>query len=97
MLLGLAPGTKGDTASCRGFLRDLRNRNLCDRLLVCSDGAPGLMRALEVALPRSLRQRCLARKMRNLEARVPLARWPEVKSAAWSAYAAASRSSPTLA
>jgi len=90
VLFGLAPGTKEDTASCRDFLRDLKNRNLCDPLLACSDGAPGLMRALEEAFPRSLRQRCLAHKMRNLEAKVPLEKWPEVKSAAWSAYTAAS-------
>jgi len=90
VLLGLAPGTKEDTASTRDFLRDLKNRNLCDPLLVSSDGAPGLMRALEEAFPRSLRQRCLAHKMRNLEAKVPLERWPEVNSAAWSAYTAAS-------
>jgi len=90
VLLGLAPGTKEDTASCRDLLRDLKNRNLCDPLLACSDGAPGLMRALEEAFPRSLRQRCLAHKMRNLEAKVPLEKWPEVKSAAWSAYTAAS-------
>ncbi|MCC7040333.1 MAG: IS256 family transposase [Burkholderiales bacterium] len=90
VLLGLAPGTKEDTASGRDFLRDLKNRNLCDPLLVCSDGAPGLIRALEEAFPRSLRQRCLAHKMRNLESKVPLEKWPEAKSAAWSAYTAAS-------
>ncbi len=28
--------------------------------------------------------------MRNLEAKVPAEKWPEVKSAAWSAYTAAS-------
>ena len=48
------------------------------------------MRATEEAFPRSLRQRCLAHKMRNLESKVPLEKWPEVKSAAWSAYTAAS-------
>jgi transposase-like protein len=90
VLLGLAPGTKEDTASCRDFLRDLKTRNLCDPVLVCSDGAPGMIRALEEVFPRSLRQRCLAHKMRNLEAKVPLEKWPEVKSAAWSAYTAAS-------
>ena len=47
------------------------------------------MRALEEAFPRSLRQRCLAHEMRNREAKVPLERWPEAKSAAWSAYTAA--------
>ena len=66
VLLGLAPGTKEDTASCKEFLQDLRRRGLGDPLLVTSDGAPGLVRAIEECFPRSLRQRCLAHKMRNL-------------------------------
>jgi putative transposase len=90
VLLGLAPGTKEDTASCRDFLRDLKNRNLCEPVLISTDGAPGLIRAVEECFPRSLRQRCLAHKMRNLEGKVPAERWPEVKAAAWSAYTAAS-------
>jgi putative transposase len=90
VLLGLAPGTKEDTASCRDFLRDLNNRNLREPVLISTDGAPGLMRAVEECFPRSLRQRCLAHKMRNLEAKVPVEKWPELKSAAWSAYTAAS-------
>jgi putative transposase len=39
-LLYLAPGSKGDTASCREFLQDMRRRGLPDPLLVVSDGAP---------------------------------------------------------
>lgn len=90
VLLGLAPGTKEDTASGREFLRDLKHRNLCDPILVVTDGAPGLIRPVEECFPRSLRQRCLAHKMRNLEGKVPTERWPEVKAAAWAAYTAAS-------
>jgi transposase-like protein len=33
VLLGLAPGTKEDTASCRDFLRDLKARGLVDPIL----------------------------------------------------------------
>ena len=66
VLLGLAPGTKEDTASCRDFLRDLKARNLSDPVLISTDGAPGLIRAVEEVFPKSLRQRCLAHKMRNL-------------------------------
>ena len=69
LLLGLCPGTKEDTASARGFLRDLKARNLNEPLLVVSDGAPGLIRALEEVFPKSLRQRCLAHRMRSLEGR----------------------------
>ena len=90
VLLGLAPGTKEDTASCRDFLRDLKARNLNDPLLVVTDGAPGLIRAVEEVFPKSLRQRCLAHKMRNLEAKVPGEVWREIKGAAYAAYQAGS-------
>jgi putative transposase len=90
VLLGLAPGTKEDTLSCREFLRDLKARGLLDPVLVVTDGAPGLIRAVEEVFPRSLRQRCLAHKIRNLEAKVPQERWREVKAQALAAYQAAS-------
>ena len=90
VLLGLAPGTKEDTASCRDFLRDMKARNLNDPVLVSTDGAPGLIRAVEEVFPKSLRQRCLAHKMRNLEAKVPAEMWRELKGAAYAAYQAGS-------
>lgn len=90
VLLGLAPGTKEDTASCRDFLRELKARNLNDPVLVGTDGAPGLIRAVEEVFPKSLRQRCLAHKIRNLEAKVPGEVWRELKGAAYAAYQAGS-------
>jgi putative transposase len=94
-LLGLQqPGTKEDTACCADFIRDLKARGLADPLLAATDGAPGLIRAVEECLPRSLRQRCLAHKLRNLEAKVPEERWREVKAGALAAYHA---SSPKMA
>ena len=94
VLLGLAPGTKEDTASCKEFLQDLRRRGLRDPLLVTSDGAPGLIRAIEECFPRTLRQRCLVHKMRNLKCKVPDDLWPEFKVRAEACYQAAS---PALA
>jgi transposase-like protein len=94
VLLHLAPGTKEDTASCREFFHDMRRRGLPDPLLVVSDGAPGVIRAIEECFPRSLRQRCLAHKMRNLASKVPEAIWPEFKARAQACYCAAS---PALA
>ena len=44
----------------RAFFQDLRARGLGDPLLVVSDGAPGIIRAIEECFPRSARQRCLA-------------------------------------
>jgi hypothetical protein len=90
VLLGLSPGTKEDTASARDLLRDLKARNLSDPLLVISDAAPGLIRAIEEVFPKSLRQRCLAHRMRNLQGKVPEERWREVKAQAQAAYTAAS-------
>lgn len=89
-LLHLAPGTKEDTVSCREFFHDLKRRGLNDPILGSTDGAPGLIRAFEECWPQSLRQRCLAHRMRNLEAKVPIDRWGEFKSQAWGAYTAAS-------
>lgn len=93
-LLHLAPGTKEDTASCREFFQDLRRRGLPDPLLVVSDGAPGVIRAIEECFPRSLRQRCLAHKMRNLQSKVPETIWAEFRARAQACYRAAS---PALA
>lgn len=94
VLLGLLPGTREDTVSCKEFLRDLKSRGLIDPVLVITDGAPGLIRAVEEVFPRSLRQRCLAHRIRNLAAKVPAELWPEVKGMAYAAYRA---SSPPLA
>ena len=93
-LLHLAPGTKEDTASCKEFFRDMRRRGLPDPLLVVSDGAPGIIRAIEECFPRALRQRCLAHKMRNLASKVTEDLWPEFKARAVACYQAAS---PALA
>jgi putative transposase len=94
VLLGILPGTKEDTVSCKEFLRDLKSRGLKDPVLVVTDGAPGLIRAVEEVFPRSLRQRCLAHRIRNLEGKVPAELWNEVKAQARAAYTA---SSPTTA
>ncbi len=81
VLLHLASGTKEDTASCTAFFEDLKRRGLPDPLLTVTDGAPGLIRAVETCFPRALRERCLAHRMRNLRGKVPEATWPEVASA----------------
>ncbi len=63
-------------------------------VLVITDGAPGLIAAVEQVFPASLRQRCLAHKMRNLESKVPAERWREFGPIARAVYQA---SSPALA
>jgi transposase-like protein len=97
VLLGIVPGTKEDTVSCKEFLRDLKARGLVDPVLIVTDGAPGLIRAVDEVFPRSLRQRCLAHRIRNLERRVPAELWNEVKAHARAAYTAPSPLTARLA
>ena len=94
VLLHLAPGTKEDTASCTAFFEDLKRRGLADPLLVVTDGAPGLIRAVETCFPRAQRQRCLVHRLRNLRSKAPEAQWPEIAIRARACYEAAS---PALA
>ena len=50
-LLGLMAGSKEDAETVRAFFQDLRARGLGDPLLVVSDGAPGIIRAIEECFP----------------------------------------------
>ncbi len=79
VLLGLLPGTKEDTVDLQGVPARSEVARLVDPLLAVTDGAPGLIRAVEEVFPRSLRQRCLAHRIRNLETKVPAELWHEVK------------------
>ena len=96
VLLHLAPGTKEDTASCTAFFEDLKRRGLPDPLLAVTDGAPGLIRAVETCFPRALRQRCLAHRLRNLRSKAPDSQWPEIAIRARACYEAASPALATL-
>ena len=91
VLLHLMAGSKEDAETVSAFFQDMRARGLGDPLLVVSDGAPGIIKAIETCFPRSERQRCLAHRMRNLAAKVPEDLWPEFKTRASAAYQAPSR------
>jgi transposase-like protein len=91
VLLHLMAGSKEDAETVTAFFQDLRARGLGDPLLVVSDGAPGIIKAIETCFPRSERQRCLAHRMRNLVVKVPEDLWPDFKERARAAYQAPSR------
>jgi len=74
----LAPGTKENTASCTAFFEDIKRRGLIDPLLIVTDGAPGLIRAVDTCFPRALRQRCLVHRLRNLYVRLRTVSGPEI-------------------
>ncbi len=81
--IGLAPGAGESADAWAGFLTDLKDRGLASPLLVISDGAPGLIAAIEQAYPKALRQRCLIHRARNVLAKVPAGMQAEVKDAYW--------------
>jgi hypothetical protein len=51
VLLHLMSGSKEDTETVRAFFQDMRARGLGDPILVASDGAPGIIRAIEECFP----------------------------------------------
>jgi putative transposase len=91
VLLHLALGNKESETACTAFVRDMIRRGLPVPTLVATDGAPALIAAVEAAWPRSLRQRCLVHKVRNVLDKVPEGVAPEIKQALWSVYDAPNR------
>jgi transposase-like protein len=91
VMLHLALGNKESYANWLEFLRDMVKRGLQTPVLVTTDGAPGLMRAVEEIFPNSLRQRCLAHKTRNVTDKVPDSARAEIKNAVRAAYYAPNR------
>src|SRR5204862_1485191 len=81
--IGLAPGTGESFDAWTDFLAGLRDRGLSSPLLIISDGAPGLIGAIEQIYPKALRQRCLVHRARNILAKVPAGMQAEVKDAYW--------------
>ena len=60
-----------------------QDRGLASPLLVISDGAAGLIIAIEQTYPKALRQRCLVHRARNVLAKIPARMQAEVKDAYW--------------
>lgn len=86
VLLAVEPGGDESHDAWAGFLDDLRARGLRPPLLVISDGAPGLIGAVETKMSQALRQRCLIHRARNVMAKVPAERRDEIKTAFWETF-----------
>jgi transposase-like protein len=65
-MLHLALGNKESNDCWREFFRDMIKRGLRYPLLITTDGAPGLLKAIEECFPESDSQGCLAHKLRNI-------------------------------
>jgi transposase-like protein len=86
VFVALAPGGSESADAWGDLLEELKGRGLKPPLLVISDGAGGLINAVETSLARSLRQRCLIHRARNLLVKVPEHAQTEVKAAYWAIF-----------
>jgi putative transposase len=86
VFLGLEPGSVESTDAWAGFFRGLKARGLRDPLLVVTDGGPGLIGAVEIVFDRSLRQRCVIHRARNILAKVPAHAQATVKAEYWAIF-----------
>jgi transposase-like protein len=83
---GLAPGSGESTDAWADFLTDLTDRGLACPLLVVSDGAKGLIAAIEQVFPKALRQRCLIHRLRNVMAKIPAGMQAEIRDGSWAVF-----------
>ena len=86
VFVGLAPGSGESTDAWADFLTDLRERGLPSPLLVISDGAAGLIAAIEQVFPKALRQRCLVHRLRNVQAKIPAGMQAEIRDGYWALF-----------
>ena len=70
-LLHLAVGNKESEAAWTGFFRNMVDRGLRMPTSVTSDGAPGLVKAIEAVFNRSIRMRCWFHRLANIRSKLP--------------------------
>jgi transposase-like protein len=70
-LLHLGVGNKESEACWTGFFRSMLARGLRLPTTATSDGAPGLVRAIEVCFPTTVRIRCWFHRLANIRAKLP--------------------------
>jgi putative transposase len=70
-LLHLAVGNKESEACWTEFFRHMLGRGLRLPATVTSDGAPGLVNAIQVCFPASIRIRCWFHRLANIRAKLP--------------------------
>ena len=80
VLLSLSTANSESFESCRAVLRDLVKRGLRPPATITTEGAIGLIQAIDAVWPKSLRSRCWFHKRQNFQQKVPAQAWPEVKA-----------------
>jgi transposase-like protein len=86
VFLGIDAAAAESGDAWAGFLSDLGERGLACPLLVISDGAAGLIGAVERTMGAALRQRCLIHRARNVLAKIPTNAQAEVKADYWAIF-----------
>ena len=86
VFVGLAPCSGESTDAWADFLTDLTDRGLGCPLLVVSDGARGLIAAIEQVFPAALHQRCLIHRLRNALAKIPAEMQAEIRDGYWAMF-----------
>ncbi|MCK5345877.1 MAG: IS256 family transposase [Candidatus Heimdallarchaeota archaeon] len=79
ILLHMELGQKESGDFCTEFLRNMVNRGLNVPVAINSDGAAGMIKAINEVFPHSLRLRCWVHKMKNLSNKLPLEIWEQIK------------------
>ena len=80
VLLDMTTGNGESYELSIDFLRGMVKRGLRTPLTVTTDGAEGLIKAVEAMWPKSKRIRCWFHKMQNLQSKVPPPAWNEFKA-----------------
>jgi transposase-like protein len=70
-LLHLAVGNKESEAAWTGLFRNLIERGMRLPTTVTTDGAPGMIKAVEVVFPTSVRVRCWFHRLSNIRSKLP--------------------------
>ena len=86
VFVGLAAASSESGDAWAGFLTGLGERGLACPLLVISDGAPGLIGAVERTMGAALRQRCLIHAPATCWPRCPKTPRPQVKADYWAIF-----------
>ena len=86
VFVGLEAASSESGDAWEGFLAGLGERGLACPLLVISDGAAGLVGAIDRTMGAALRQRCLIHRARNIVAKVPKPAQADIKADYWAIF-----------
>ena len=86
VLVAVEPASAESTDAWADFLADLTRRGLKVPLLTITDGAAGLIAAIDTELHGSLRQRCLIHRARNVIAKIPADHQATIKAEFWAIF-----------